>query len=57
MTSDEKLAHEVITYLMHKHFPGWDKRGREFETFAEYTDWVERCLDSIIIYQDTRRDQ
>lgn len=57
MAEEEIASAEVVTYLMHKHFPGWDRRATEFETFVEYTDWVEQCLDCIILQSNTRRDQ
>jgi hypothetical protein len=57
-TEQEEVMAEVIQYLMNKHFPGWDSRADEFDTFAEYTDWVGRCVDSIIILPEhLRRDQ
>ena len=58
LSDEEEIATEVIKYLMHKHFPGWDRRSGEFDTFEEYSDWVGNCIDSIIIApDDIRMDQ
>jgi hypothetical protein len=62
MTSDKSRAMnemaQVVHALMDKHFPGWDKRAGEFSTFQEYSDWVGKCIDSIIIEPDEiRKDQ
>lgn len=49
---------DIIHTLLDKHFPGWDTRSEEFDTFKEYSDWVSGCLDSIIISpEDIRMDQ
>jgi hypothetical protein len=57
ITKLEESMTEVITDLMNKHFPGWDKKTDEFKTFQDYCNWVERCIDSIIILpEDSRSD-